>query len=42
MFDKFLFEKDIEEWYGFGFDIWDNGSIWGYSGQMEGILGVLI
>lgn len=32
MFDKLFFEKDVEEWYGFGFDIWDNGSIWGYSG----------
>lgn len=41
MLDKPLFEKDTEEWYGFGLDIWDNGSSWGHSGQMEGTSGVL-
>ena len=41
MLDKPSFEKDTEEWYGFGLDIRDNGSTWGHSGQMEGTSGVL-
>lgn len=41
MLDKPLFEKDTEEWYGFGLDIRDNGSTWGHSGQMEGTSSVL-
>lgn len=33
MFEKLFFEdENLEEWYGFGFDIWDSGKIWGYSG----------
>lgn len=39
MLDKPSFEKDAEEWYGFGLDIRD--STWGHSGQMEGTSGVL-
>lgn len=34
-------EEDMEEWYGFGLDIRDNGSTWSHSGQMEGTSGVL-
>lgn len=41
MLEKPSFEKDVEEWYGFGLDIRDNGSTWGHSGQMEGTSGVL-
>lgn len=41
MLEKPSFEKDTEEWYGFGLDIRDNGSTWGHSGQMEGTSGVL-
>lgn len=41
MLEKPSFEKDAEEWYGFGLDIRDNGSTWGHSGQMEGTSGVL-
>lgn len=41
MLDKPSFEKDAEEWYGFGLDIRDSGSTWGHSGQMEGTSGVL-
>lgn len=41
MLEKPFFEKDAEEWYGFGLDIRDNGSTWGHSGQMEGTSGVL-
>lgn len=41
MLDKPSFEKDTEEWYGFGLDIRNNGSTWGHSGQMEGTSGVL-
>ena len=41
MLDKPSFEKDTEEWYGFGLDIRNNGSTWGHSGQMESTSGVL-